>query len=83
VKRLNGEFFAGISVICLRQQKEQLSEALTGSDNKNLIENRKSLHQSKAVEVDTVLMECIRHQRSEIFHFDYATIWMQMNFFYK
>jgi hypothetical protein len=53
VKRLCDEFSVGISTIYnIRKQKEQLLKDSADSDVPNLIANRKTIHQSKMVDVD-------------------------------
>ncbi|XP_063775370.1 jerky protein homolog [Pseudophryne corroboree] len=66
IKRLIEEFGVGVTTIHdLKKQKAQLLKFYAESDEQKLMNNRKTLHKSKIVDLDRVLKEWIRQRRSE------------------
>ncbi|XP_045423841.1 jerky protein homolog [Lemur catta] len=66
VKCLTEECGVGTTTIYdLKKQKDKLLKFYSDSDNQELMKNRKTLHRAKNEDLDCVLIEWIRQQRSK------------------
>lgn len=84
VKAVSQEYGIGPTTIYdLKKKKEKLLKFYAESDSPKLMENRKTLHTSRIVDVDEVLMEWIRQRRSEKVPLDRALIMAQAKLFHE
>ncbi|XP_047409895.1 jerky protein-like [Sciurus carolinensis] len=66
VRCLTEEYGVGTTTIYdLKKQKDKLLKFYSDSDNQELMKNRKTLHRAKNEDLDRVLIEWIRQQRSK------------------
>ncbi|XP_063095547.1 jerky protein homolog-like [Cavia porcellus] len=66
VRHLTEEYGVGTTTIYdLKKQKDKLLKFYSDSDNRELMKNRKTLHRAKNEDLDRVLIEWIRQQRSK------------------
>lgn len=83
VKNVCKEYGVGTSTVYdLKKQREKIFKAFSESDVPELMAHRKTLHNSKSIDVDRVLMEWIRQRRSENFPLDRAVIMAQAKSFH-
>lgn len=66
VRRLTEEYAMETTTICdFKRQKDGLLKLYSDSHNQELMKNRKTLHEAKNKDLDHVLIERIRQQRSK------------------
>lgn len=66
VRHLTEEYGVGTTTIYdLKKQKDKLLKFYSDSENQELMKNRKTLHRAKNEDIDRVLIEWIRQQRSK------------------
>lgn len=83
-KSLCDEYGIGSSTVYdLKKQKEQLLKFYAESDTPKLMEDRKTLHKPRNIDVDQVLMEWIRQRRSEKVPLDRSIIMAQAKNFHE
>lgn len=84
VKSVSQEYGIGPSTIYdLKKKKETILKFYAESDCPKLMESRKTLHPSKVVDVDQVLMEWIRQRRSEKVPLDRSLIIAQAKLYHE